>query len=354
MKSWGLSFLIVFKKRHHSRFKPAFTIVELLVVIVVIGVLAAITTVSYTGIAKKATVASLISDLNNSSKLLKMDQVTNMSYPTTLAAANGGKGIPTSPGVTYDYIVNNSTNPPGFCITATKNQVTYKITENSNPTQGNCIDYGLVLSLDSSSPASYPGTGTSIYDLTNLNTNITSYDPNVIISNSAFDFTASNTDGLSVQNNNFSNLKDFTMECVFNLNGAHLHYDGALISSGDWNNSHWSLGINQTNTAVKTRKPYTTTAYAFSLNSWYHIYFTRSSTKLTIFINGSKIIEYTSNDSIPLVSGWNNTAVGRETYANGYFNLNGKISVVKIYNRALSIDEMTQNFNTLRNRYGIL
>ena len=61
-----------------------FTIVELLVVIVVIGILAAITIVSYTGISQKATVASLTSDLTNASKQLKLFQVDNSNYPTTI------------------------------------------------------------------------------------------------------------------------------------------------------------------------------------------------------------------------------------------------------------------------------
>ena len=49
-----------------------FTIVELLVVIVVIGILAAITIVSYTGISQRATAASLQSDLDNASRMFKL------------------------------------------------------------------------------------------------------------------------------------------------------------------------------------------------------------------------------------------------------------------------------------------
>jgi len=48
--------------------KRGFTIVELLVVIVVIGILAAITVVAYTGVTQKATVSTLTSDLDNASK----------------------------------------------------------------------------------------------------------------------------------------------------------------------------------------------------------------------------------------------------------------------------------------------
>ncbi len=156
-----------------SRSKPAFTIVELLVVIVVIGILAAITVVSYTGISQKAIVSSLQTDLTNASKLLKMDQVINSAYPATLAAANGGKGIPSSSDTTYQYVFNNSITPPGFCITATKSFTTYKVTENTAPEIGDCTDYGLVLYLDAGNTASYPSpfTGTTWYDLSGMGNN---------------------------------------------------------------------------------------------------------------------------------------------------------------------------------------
>ena len=56
--------------------RAGFTIVELLVVIVIIGILAAVTIVSYTGIAQRATAASLVSDLNNASQKIKLFQAT--------------------------------------------------------------------------------------------------------------------------------------------------------------------------------------------------------------------------------------------------------------------------------------
>jgi len=72
-----------------------FTIVELLVVIVVIGILAAITIVSYTGVSKKAVIASIQSDLSNASKKLEMYKVEHGSYPNTLTDSGSGKYCPT-------------------------------------------------------------------------------------------------------------------------------------------------------------------------------------------------------------------------------------------------------------------
>ncbi len=75
--------LVIYGHTHKVRSQHVFgfTIVELLVVIVVIGVLAAITIVSYTGVSQKAVAASLQSDLSNASRRLKMFNIDNSAYP---------------------------------------------------------------------------------------------------------------------------------------------------------------------------------------------------------------------------------------------------------------------------------
>ena len=112
-----------------------FTIVELLVVIVVIGVLATITIVSFAGVQSRATKASLISDLGGASKLLSMDMVMDGAYPATLAEINDGNGLSASSGTTYSDYFPTST---GFCITATKDSISYRVTNNSVARLGVC------------------------------------------------------------------------------------------------------------------------------------------------------------------------------------------------------------------------
>jgi len=68
--------------------KNAFTIVELLVVIVVIGILASITTVAYSGITKKAVTSAIYSDLSNDSNVLKQYNAEYGFYPTAFDANN--------------------------------------------------------------------------------------------------------------------------------------------------------------------------------------------------------------------------------------------------------------------------
>ena len=117
-----------------------FTIVELLVVIVVIGILAAITVVSYTGISQKAIVAMLQSDLTNSVPRLKMYQVEHGAFPATLDTASN---CPTGPadtnyclkpssGNTFAY--SSSSPYSTFTLTATNtNGTSYRITDNTGP-----------------------------------------------------------------------------------------------------------------------------------------------------------------------------------------------------------------------------
>lgn len=140
--------------------QKAFTIVELLVVITVIGVLAAIITISYTGITQKANTISVKSDLKQSSNLLSIYQVYNEHYPDSIDLINSGQGLPSSNGVTYSYtkISDNA-----FCLTARHKDLAnigYFITQkNSIPTQGFCPGDAPPLTMENSVVSTTAGSG---------------------------------------------------------------------------------------------------------------------------------------------------------------------------------------------------
>lgn len=117
-----------------------FTIVELLVVIVVIVTLAAITIVSYGGVSNKAKVASVKSDLANSSSLLKMYYADHGEYPASLDnncpkdSANNVDAkycIKASGGSTYTYAPSSSVNSQGFSLQSVNGSTVYSITSNT-------------------------------------------------------------------------------------------------------------------------------------------------------------------------------------------------------------------------------
>src|SRR5665647_1062811 len=117
--------------------RRGFTIVELLIVIVVIGILATLTIVAYTGIQDRAKTASLQSDLAQASKQLeiyKFSASTGEQYPINLATA----ALKATSGNSYTYQVNN-TSPASYCLSEFVGSTSYYITNtNTVPTEGTC------------------------------------------------------------------------------------------------------------------------------------------------------------------------------------------------------------------------
>jgi general secretion pathway protein G len=111
-----------------------FTIVELLVVIVVIGILAAVTIVSYNGITQKASLAVIQFDLDNAYKRLEMYKVQNSSYPTEIDATYCPKSpvpdtnncLKFSQGMVFTGYIGNMSS---FGLSVTKDSKVYSITQ---------------------------------------------------------------------------------------------------------------------------------------------------------------------------------------------------------------------------------
>lgn len=117
----------------------SFTIVELLVVIVVIGILASITIISYNGITTRAIASSLQSDLTNASKQLDLFKVDHDYYPLTIDCSipdsDTNKCIKFNPANNLTYNPGTGSAPSTYILTAThtNTDTNYTITNNSTP-----------------------------------------------------------------------------------------------------------------------------------------------------------------------------------------------------------------------------
>lgn len=128
---------------NRSRHTPGFTIVELLIVIVVIGILAAITIVAYNGIQERARVSNLTSALSQAAKKLTVYQVDNPDIFPADKAALEAIGIKDSGSISYQYS-RTSTAPDAYCITATTGTTSYKVSSTaSTPSTGGCAGHGV-------------------------------------------------------------------------------------------------------------------------------------------------------------------------------------------------------------------
>jgi len=98
----------------HSRIQAGFTIVELLIVIVVIGILAAITIIAFNGVQGRANDASVQADLKNIATALQSFAATEGAYPTSTQVYNSTMSVQVNKSA-YSLATTNGRNL-GFCV----------------------------------------------------------------------------------------------------------------------------------------------------------------------------------------------------------------------------------------------
>lgn len=87
------------------------------------------------------------------------------------------------------------------------------------------------------------------------------------------------------------------------------------------------------------------------LNAWNYITFGNSGQNWFYYLNGKSTLSGTWPTTLNTIG--QKYIVGRRDEASPYGYVNGNISQVSIYNRALSADEILQNFNSTKGRYNL-
>lgn len=117
-----------------------FTIVELLIVIVVIAILAAISIVAYNGIRERAQVSAASQDIANASKKAGLSKATQGTYALTSELLTGDNSVNVSGGMYQLFTMCSGTGGDYAVAAQLKNGDVYVSQNNSAPIKNNAID----------------------------------------------------------------------------------------------------------------------------------------------------------------------------------------------------------------------
>jgi hypothetical protein len=227
------------------------------------------------------------------------------------------------------------------------------------------VTNGLILALDAANRKSYAGSGTVWTDLTgNANTGTLTNSPTFTGTNGgSIAFTAASSQYVDVANPTTFSFANTTFMVSMWIKTVSVTTQ--LVISKGYITDGWCWVLDSTGVVGADTKNNGTGASACSRNSikvindgiWHNVvvqYTTNTTTAasqdIQIYIDGTLSqgalttpLTYSSNSAA-------NLNIGRRS-SGLYFN--GNIANVQIYNRALSSQEVLQNFNATRSRFGV-
>ena len=207
---------------------------------------------------------------------------------------------------------------------------------------------GLVLALDAANHKSYPGTGTTWYDLSGNGNSTTLYNSPTYTNNNVhtFNFDESN-DYAKVNNTGILPTTAYTKIAAFRPESSTAN----IISGGsDGQHAFW-MGGTSTTLQSGHNSAWSTVAYSpgSMLNQWWIGAVTFNTTSgWVLYLNGQQV-DTDSNTST--FTGGNTVRIGAYIDAGNLFD--GDIATVMIYNRALTSTEIAQNYNATKSRFGL-
>jgi len=212
---------------------------------------------------------------------------------------------------------------------------------------------GLVLNLDAGNASSYPGTGTTWYDLSGNSNNIVfSATPNYNSSNGGFfqSFNGSNTVSSTLATT--FNHSSFTIEWWINPSNSSCCNNQITLNGTNWTDFGVHLySNNQIYIGSNTSERFLTNSNTVSIGSWQCYTYTfengASSATAKFYKNGVLLNSATN------WSNNNNIISSIQLGLGGGNSINGSLGPIKIYNNALNPNQVQRNYNALKSRFGL-
>lgn len=206
---------------------------------------------------------------------------------------------------------------------------------------------GLVLALDAKNIKSYSG-GTNWNDVSGNQLNWT------IPSSGSY-----NSSGYMTYINNssvrsaapawYANTTDMTIECIYNPTNPHTGCCETVFGTY-WfrffqigTGMYAMIGFNNGSGGFT----YTHPSFNINLNQWHHCVAMRRNNRYIMWIDGVEVYNTDFGTGLTLYS------TSGDWYISTASHSSIDVAVARIYNRGLSDNELRQNFNATRNKYGL-
>lgn len=204
------------------------------------------------------------------------------------------------------------------------------------------VNSGIILHVDAANPRSWPGSGSTLYDISgNQNHFTVSGTPTTI--NSAIQF---DTTSYAYNNSSDFRIGTYTFMAATRYTGG---VKGRIIAANyTLTTSNWLLGHHggQVDKFYSDGWVYNGTTYDTSWRIYTGTVNTGTDT-YRFYINGNLIAESAGGSNGPnglVINGYGSTTTERS---------DGQFSFLSVYNRILTSAEIQQNFEATRSRYGI-
>ena len=222
----------------------------------------------------------------------------------------------------------------------------------------NIVTDGLVWYLDGKNTKSFVSGNTIVNDLVNIGNDgvLTGTTNPTFNSNGYFSFDDSQRQYIHSKNS-YPSLSTWTIEAWVRFTGS-LAGKCSSVMCGQFNTKlNFSMGTNNYPSNSKIAIGFydtawrTTTGFDPDLNTWYHIIGTYDGSTIKQYVNttlNGGTLSYagtpSSDGKVRIATRWDDISAQLDF-------LKCDISNIKIYNRALSESEISQNYNALKNRY---